>query len=503
MSRKITLPLRDVLQRLRESGLLRDTRGPLDVSAGGVSQDSRTLTPGDLFLAWQGVDQDAHDYLPQAAEAGAVAALVEVFDPELGLPQIRVAEGRLAGALVADLAAGSPWKELFMGGVTGTNGKTTTAVLSRHLLAASGPAGCIGTLGLMEADGSIRPGTEGLTTPGPVRISEWTRSLAEAGASSLVLEASSHALDQRRLDGMRFDAAVFTNLGRDHLDYHLDDAGEGDLAGYRAAKLRLLELLKPGGWAVVNADEAGWSGAPFPDGRTLTVGVDAPADLQAVEIRLASEGARFHLSHRGRREAVHLPLLGRFNVENALTAAGMALVAGLSMEEVARGLSTAPQIPGRLEVVVAEPFTVLIDFAHTPDALERVLATLKPLVRGRLLVLFGAGGDRDRGKRAPMGRVVADTADLAIVTSDNPRTEDPDRIVDDVVEGMEGASFRRITDRREAIRWAVGEARAGDLLLLAGKGHESYQVIGREKLDFDEASMVADALAGPGKGGAA
>jgi UDP-N-acetylmuramoyl-L-alanyl-D-glutamate--2,6-diaminopimelate ligase len=196
----------------------------------------------------------------------------------------------------------------------------------------------------------------------------------------------------------------------------------------------------------------------------------------------------------GEEAQVALPLLGRFNVENALTAAGLARVAGLSISEIAAGLSAAPQIPGRLQVVVSDPFTALIDFAHTPDALERVLSTLRPLVKGRLLVLFGAGGDRDRGKRASMGEVVSESADLAFVTSDNPRTEDPARIIDDILVGMKGSEFRAITDRREAIHQAVSEARPGDLLLLAGKGHESYQVIGREKRDFNEARMVRESL---------
>jgi UDP-N-acetylmuramoyl-L-alanyl-D-glutamate--2,6-diaminopimelate ligase len=489
-----------VIQRLRDTQILLETRGPLDILLTGVSQDSRAVRKGDLFLAWKGVDFDAHDFLPQAAASGAAAAVVEAFNDQIDIPQLRVTQGRLAGALAADVATGSPWQHLFLAAVTGTNGKTTTAVLSRSLLGAHRPAGALGTLGLMEPTGRVRPGTEGLTTPGPVQISTWIRSMMEDGASALVLEASSHSLAQQRLDGLRFDAAVFTNLGRDHLDYH------PDLASYRDAKLRLLELLKPEGWAVVNADEPAWSHGRFPRGRTLRVGVDQLADLQARDLSLHSDGARFKLAGDEEVVEVNLPLLGRFNVENALTAAGLARVAGLSMEEIAAGLSSAPQIPGRLQVVVSQPFKALIDFAHTPDALERVLSTLRPLVDGRLLVLFGAGGDRDRGKRAPMGSVVAEWADLAFVTSDNPRTEDPDRIIDDVVEGMTGAEFRRITDRREAIRQAVGEAHPGDLLLLAGKGHESYQIIGREKHDFDEVRMVLDSLRGlegHGQGGGA
>lgn len=483
-------PLQAVAQRLRDAKLLLDTRGPLDISVTGVSQDSRAVQAGDLFLAWKGLEHDAHDFLFQAAEAGATAAVVEEFTEEVGLSQLRVGNGRQAAAMAADSVMGSPCEMLFLGGVTGTNGKTTTAILARHLLQARGPAGAIGTLGLVEATGSVRPGTENLTTPGPVQLASWSREMADAGVKALVMEASSHALAQFRLDGLRFDAAVFTNLGRDHLDYH------ADLNVYRNAKARLISLLKPQGWAVVNADDRGWDLVDFPLGRTLTVGVDSPADLRAQEVELLPHGSHFSLVAGEERVPVRLPLLGRFNVENALTAAGLARVAGMTLEEIAEGLSNGPQIPGRLEVVVSEPFTVLIDFAHTPDALETVLSTLRPLVSGRLIVLFGAGGDRDKGKRPRMGAVVARLADLAFVTSDNPRTEDPDGIIDDVVAGMGGASFRQVADRREAIAGALLEARPGDLVLLAGKGHESYQVLGREKHSFDEKVIVSEVMAG-------
>jgi UDP-N-acetylmuramoyl-L-alanyl-D-glutamate--2,6-diaminopimelate ligase len=387
---------------------------------------------------------------------------------------------------------GSPWRDLFFGAVTGTNGKTTTAVLARHLLQARGDTVAIGTLGLVERSGGVRPGTEGLTTPGPVQIAGWARDLADEGMKAVLMEASSHALAQYRLDGFRFDTAVFTNLGRDHLDYHADQAE------YRAAKVRLLDLLKPGGWAVVFKDDPAWAGASFPWSQTLTVGIDSDADFRAVDLALGASGARFRLVGGEEEATVSLPLLGRFNVENALTAAGLAWTGGMGLGEIAEGLSRAPQIPGRLQVVAADPFTVLIDFAHTPDALERVLTTLRPLVNGRLMVLFGAGGDRDRGKRPRMGEVVARLADLAVVTSDNPRTEDPERIIDDVLEGMDGAHLLREADRRAAIAMAVKEARPGDLLLLAGKGHESYQVLGREKHPFDEAAIALEAL-GRGK----
>jgi UDP-N-acetylmuramoyl-L-alanyl-D-glutamate--2,6-diaminopimelate ligase len=484
------LPLQAVAQRLRDAQLLLDTRGPLGISVTGVSQDSRAVRPGELFLAWKGLEHDAHDFLLQAEEAGATAAVVEEFNEEVSLTQLRVGNGRQAAAMAADSIMGSPCEMLFLAGVTGTNGKTTTAVLARHILQARGPAGAMGTLGLVEANGSVRPGTENLTTPGPVQLSSWSREMVDDGVKSLVMEASSHALAQFRLDGLRFDAAVFTNLGRDHLDYH------ADLAEYRDAKARLISLLKPEGQAVVNADDRGWDVVDFPAGRTLTVGIDSPADLRAQEVELRPDSSHFSLVAGEEEVPVSLPLLGRFNVENALGAAGLARVAGITLEEIAEGLSNGPQIPGRLEVVVSEPFSVLIDFAHTPDALETVLSTLRPLVSGRLIVLFGAGGDRDRGKRPRMGGVVARLADLAFVTSDNPRTEDPDGIIDDVVAGMGGATFQRVTDRRQAIAAALLEARPGDLVLLAGKGHESYQVLGREKHSFDEKVIVSEVMAG-------
>jgi len=501
------LPLRTVAERLRDLDLLLVTDGPQDLILTGVSQDSRDVSPGDLFLAWKGVDHDAHDYVTPAVEAGAVAAVVEHLLPDLPASQLQVTNGRLAGAIAADTMMGSPWADLFLAGVTGTNGKTTVTFIAQHLLAGKGPARAIGTLGMVEESGDVRSGTEGLTTPGPVQISGWLREMADQGVRHVALEASSHALAQYRLDGTRLDVAVFTNLSQDHLDFH------SDLDEYRAAKGRALELLKPGGWSVVNADEGAWGALATTPERTLFFGIDGGSGNLSVESgsrtpqMLASdpvllpEGSRFHLYAGGEAAIVHLPLLGRFNVENALAAAGVAWVAGLGLEEVALGLSSVPQIPGRLERVADDPFSVFIDFAHTPNALERVLRTVRPLVDGRLLVLFGAGGDRDKGKRPRMGSVVAGMAALSFVTADNPRTEDPEVIIDDVVEGMGAAPYRRNANRRDAIREALEEARAGDLLLLAGKGHETYQVVGLEKQPLDEGAIVREFLGIRGKVG--
>jgi UDP-N-acetylmuramoyl-L-alanyl-D-glutamate--2,6-diaminopimelate ligase len=487
---ELGLTLGSVAAVLRARGLLAEAHGSEDVAVSGVSQDSRSVEPGDLFVAWVGVEHDAHRFLPAAVAAGAVAAVVERRVHDAAVPQLVVRDGRLAGALAADIIARSPWRELHTAAVTGTNGKTTTAVLARHLLAAKGASTAIGTLGLIEADGEVRPGTEGLTTPGPVQVAGWLREMADAGIACVVMEASSHALDQRRLDGIRFDTAVFTNIGRDHLDYHRDQEA------YVAAKARLLDLVKDDGNAVVNQEEPAWASLARQGVRRLSYGTGESADLRAREVELHDGGARFELVHGDDGESVDVPLLGRFNVENALAAAGVAVVAGIPLSEVARRLRTAPQVDGRLELVTRAPCPVLIDFAHTPDALGRVLATLRPLVRGRLIVVFGAGGDRDAAKRPLMGGVVARWADVAVVTSDNPRSEDPEAIIDDIVAGIPEFHGVRLADRRHAIRAALEMATEGDLVLLAGKGHERYQVVGRERMPLDEREVVHSYLSG-------
>ena len=454
----------------------------------GVQQDSRVVEPGDLFVAWSGAAHDAHDHLPAAAAAGAAAAIVERPVAGTGLPQVQVDNARLAAAVASGFVAGSPWRSLRTAGVTGTNGKTTTALLLRELLAAEEPAAAIGTLGVIGADGRVVEGTEGLTTPGPVQIAARLAELARTGVRGVVLETSSHALDQFRLDGVRFDVMAFTNLTRDHLDYH------GTLDRYLAAKARLLELGKEGSTAVINADDRAWD-ALRPAGETLTYGLAPGADVRADRLTLSARGSRFDLVAGGKRASVELPLPGSFNVSNALCAAAGALAVGRPLEAVAAGLADASPVPGRLERIAGVPFDVLVDFAHTPDALEQVLRTMKPLVAGRLIVVFGAGGDRDPTKRREMGEAVARHADIAVVTSDNPRTEDPAAIAAQVSAGVRGCESVEIVDRLTAIRWALDAARPGDTVILAGKGHETYQVIGTEKLPFDERRIVEEHLA--------
>ncbi len=495
MVRVGSFPLERVVGRLAAAGALAPgAEVPREVGLRGVSHDSREVGEGDLFVAWRGAEHDGHDFVGDAVRRGAVAALVETPLPGVSVPQVVVRDGRVAGALAADEFFGNPCRDLFVYAVTGTNGKTTTTLLARHLLSAGGPSAAIGTLGLVGADGRARPRTVGLTTPGPVRISTWMRSLADSGVRHVGLEASSHALDQRRLDGIQLDAVAYTNLSRDHLDYH------ADMDGYRAAKARAVELVVPGGTVVVNAREPAWAGLDIGSRRRLSYDVDADAAVTATSLESGPRGTRFELSHEGCAAPVSFPLAGRFNLENALAAAGIALAAGHRVNEVAEGLAKAPAVPGRMELVASHPCPVLIDYAHTPHALACVLDALRPLTRGRLIVVFGAGGDRDADKRPLMGRAVAGRADLAIVTSDNPRTEDPEAIIDQVVAGMPGAGRERVVDRRAAIERALDLAAPGDVVVLAGKGHETRQVIGTEVLPFDERQIALAHLARGGKG---
>ncbi len=472
---------------LRAEGLLLEAVGPEDVTVQGVSQDSRTVRAGDLFLAWKGSERDAHDFVEEAARRGAVAAIVE-RRLDVAIPQLVVSDGRRAGALAAQSVLGDPSRALRAVGVTGTNGKTTTAVLVRHLITPDLPAAAIGTLGVLD-DGGVWEGTEGLTTPGPVQLASWLRELADRGLRAVVMEASSHALEQHRLDGVHLDAAVFTNLTQDHLDYHRD------FEGYLAAKARLVELVDSGGWVIVNRSDRAWDRLDAAGRRLRTYAIDEAADVRASEPSLDTSGSSFTLEVEGERRSVRTPLLGRYNVENALAAVSAAHALSIGLDAIVERLASAPHVRGRLEAVITAPFTVLVDYAHTPAALEGVLSAVEPLTAGRVISVFGAGGDRDRTKRRPMAEAVRRHADVIVLTNDNPRTENPEQILDDVAEGLEGVAYERFADRRQAIRRALEIAEPGDTVILTGKGHETYQAIGTEKLPFDEPAIVRECLA--------
>jgi UDP-N-acetylmuramoyl-L-alanyl-D-glutamate--2,6-diaminopimelate ligase len=454
---------------------------PADFAA--LRVDSRRVGPGDLFCAIEGTLVDGHAFVEAAAAAGAAAAVVE-REIKAEIPLLRVPDSRVATAHLAALAAGDPATTLRLAGVTGTNGKTTTTLLLWHLLGQSGASAALGTLGLWLPDGSRSPRGR-MTTPGPIQLNADLAEVRAAGAEWLAMEVSSHALDQQRVEGLEFAAAVFTNLSREHLDYH------PDMATYLAAKLRLIGQLAEDGVAVVNADDPAWDVDEFDAVRRVRFGLREPAELRAVDVRHSAGGSRWTLVTPDGEADIHLPLIGDFNVSNALGAAAAAHALGVSLDVLADRLSTAPQVPGRMETLAGPPGPLVVrDYAHTPDGLMRALAALRRLADGRLTVVFGCGGDRDRGKRPLMGEAAVTGADRVIVTTDNPRTEAVEQIAGDILSTLPAGAAEVIDDRAEAIEVALAAAGAGDVVLLAGKGHETYQDIRGEKLPFDEAAIV-------------
>ncbi len=467
------------------------TQLPADREILGLTCDSRRIEPGFLFAALPGSHHDGRHFIGQAVSRGAAAVLAPPGTPApaTDLPLILDDNPRRRFAqMAARFHAGQP---ATVAAVTGTNGKTSVAVFLRRMWRRLGrSAASLGTLGL-QAPGIDRPG--GLTTPDPVDLHRVLSDLEDRGVDCLALEASSHGLAQYRLDGVRVTAAAFTNLGRDHLDYH------GTTDAYLAAKLRLFdELVVPGGGAVVNADtpegDVVAKAAAARGLRVLTYGF-AGTGIQLTDVHPRPDGQALDLTIEGRRHAVTLPLIGGFQVENALCALGLAVACGEDPDATIATIAELDGIPGRLQRVArrGDGAVAYVDYAHTPDALAAVLRALRPHTAGRLHLVFGCGGDRDRGKRPQMGQLAADLADVAIVTDDNPRTEDPAAIRRDILAACPGA--RDIGDRAEAIATAVAGLAAGDLLLVAGKGHESGQIIGTEVVPFDDAAVVRAAFA--------
>lgn len=465
-----------------------------------VTADSRTAGPGSLFIALRGHTVDGHAFVDEARRSGAVAAVVEDC-LDTPLPQIVVPDTRRAAAVLAAVFFRHPSRAMRVIGVTGTNGKTTVTHLIDHLLRAGGArTGLIGTIQTRIGDRSSGAVN---TTPEAVELQRLFAQMRDAGVSHAVMEVSSHALELDRVAGTRFHTAVFTNLTQDHLDFH------GSMEAYREAKGKLFARLgneygdtrADQAFAVVNLDDpVGKWMARQTTAQTVTYGVDRPADLRAREVEVDTRGVRFVAEIDGRRTRVQVPLPGRFSVYNTLAAVGAGWIQGLDLDWMADQLARVSGVPGRMERVDAgQPFGVVVDYAHTPDSLDNVLQALREVASGRLIVVFGCGGDRDRTKRPLMGRIAYTRADYAILTSDNPRTEDPERILDDIEAGLreigaDTSRYERISDRTEAIRRAIHLAGERDVVLIAGKGHETYQIIGRRKFPFDDRVEARKAL---------
>lgn len=477
------------LQTLLKDVATLDRWGDLGVEINALHYDSRRVRPGSLFFALPGVKVDGQAFIARAIEAGA-SGIVAQNAPETvrtDIGWVRVANAREAMGKMGANFHGHPSRGLKVAGVTGTNGKTTTAFLIQHLnRAALRECGLIGTV---RHETGARVIDAANTTPESIDIQAMLAEMRESGCRSAVMEVSSHGLDQHRVTGVQFDVGVFTNLTQDHLDYH------GTMENYFQAKRRLLLHLgdQPDGKKpvmVINGDDSYGQRLlrdEIPGVKLVSFGFGVRCDYRATNFRPAFEGTTFQLDTAGRQILVRLPLIGRFNVANALGALAAVQAMGLNLREAINNLAEAPQVPGRMEDVGEKmPFRVFVDYAHTPDALEKACATLRELKPARLITVFGCGGDRDRNKRPLMAETASRHSDLVILTSDNPRTEDPERILDDAAQGLKGVDAERIADRREAIRRAVGLAQPRDIVLIAGKGHETYQQIGDTKFDFDD-----------------
>lgn len=460
-----------------------------------VTADSRQVQAGGVFVAVAGTQVDGHDYVGQALSCGAKYIVTERAVE--GVDCIITADSAGALGLLAQASFGNPCMSLRNLAVTGTNGKTTVAYMVRSVLEYTGVrCGLIGTIEY-STGGSKRAAP--MTTPDAVTIARAAREMVDNGCEYMMIEASSHALSQRRLAGISFTAAAFTNLTGDHLDYHKT---EDD---YLEAKSRLFVELPPHGMAVLNAesDEAHTIAELIePQRRTFWYGIECDADVRAIVRRMDASGSVFDMAFNQVRERVEIVIPGRHNISNCLAAAGLCLAAGIGLRDIASGLSSLKAVPGRLQPVRcdgarARRIQVFVDYAHTDDALKNVLTTLRPVCKGRLIVVFGCGGDRDKTKRPRMAQVAESLADVVIVTSDNPRTEDPQAIIDDIMQGVtnkKGQEPLVEADRARAIRLAIAQAQADDIVLLAGKGHEDYQIIGTEKRHFSDAEEALKAM---------
>jgi UDP-N-acetylmuramoyl-L-alanyl-D-glutamate--2,6-diaminopimelate ligase len=494
------MTLNDLLDGVRVTKLYSGMYGKMvltqDISVRNIRYDSRRVGPGDMFVAVRGTVQNGHRFIDDAIAGGASVVVVDddsarpdSFFMHTGVLKVVVPDARAALAGLSANFYGRPADRLQLVGITGTNGKTTTSYLIRAILETDGkPAGLIGTIDYRIGNRVI-PATH--TTPESLELNALLAEMERSGCVAAVMEVSSHALAMSRVEGLGFRAAVFTNLTQDHLDYH------GSMEEYFRAKKILFDSLRAGDVAVVNADDPyGMRMLGETRAERVTYGFGAACDVRATGVELGINGSRCMITHAGGEIEIRSPLTGRFNIQNILASCATGLGLGIGPSIIAAGIRSVEAVRGRFEKVVSPAgWTAIIDYAHTPDALENCLRTIRELVPPegghRVITVFGCGGNRDRGKRPIMGRIASEWSDIAIVTSDNPRNEDPVSIIDAIVAGM---NRRRETntevDRRTAIRSALAEARGGDVVLIAGKGHETYQVIGATRQHFDDREEV-------------
>ncbi len=478
------------LSKLLEALTQKVVTGDSEIEITGVETDSRRIQPGNLFVAVAGAVEDGHRYIAQALERGAVAFAGEAQASEsLKATFVRVPNGRIAAAFLAEAFHGHPSRRINVVGITGTNGKSSTLYLTRSILDAGGfPSSGIGTISYTIA-GAAEPSHN--TTPGPVELSGAIRRAVDAGDKYFVMEVSSHALHQYRVEAIQFKVAVYTNLSHDHLDYHQS------LDEYFAAKRRLFELISDGSsdrYAVISADDARSAEiAAATRANKITFGIAKQADIYARNIDIASSHTSFDVVTPRGNFTANLKLLGRYSVYNALAATGVGIALGIDIDTIKKGLEALELVPGRFErVCEGQPFEVIVDYAHTPEAIKLLLDSARSICKGKLILVFGAGGNRDRAKRPEMGKLAASLADFTIVTSDNPRTEDLYTIALDIEIGFQklgkerGQHYLVIIDRREAIEEALTTAEAGDIVVIAGKGHETYQIFKDKTIEFDD-----------------
>ncbi|NQU06952.1 MAG: UDP-N-acetylmuramoyl-L-alanyl-D-glutamate--2,6-diaminopimelate ligase [Candidatus Abyssubacteria bacterium] len=488
------MKLSELAEALQEKTL----EGNADVEITGVSTDSRTIQPGNLFVAIAGSTADGHRYMEDALKRGAVALAGEASPPAAGEAAfIRTPNSRIAAALLAEAFHGYPSRKLSVVGITGTNGKSSTLYLIRSILSAANlPSSAVGTISYSVGD-TTTPALN--TTPGPVELSSALRKAVDAGHEYFVMEVSSHALHQYRVEALRFKVAVFTNLSLDHLDYHIS------IEEYFKAKRRLFELLpgaEEGATAVISADDSrSEEVAAATAADKITFGIKNQADIRARNVKMSLSRTSFDVATPQGEFSVSLKLLGRHSVYNALAATGACLALGIDIPTIKAGLEALVVVPGRFERIrEGQVLEVIVDYAHTPEALESLLESARSICKGKLIIVFGAGGDRDRSKRPKMGELAAKLSDFSVVTSDNPRTEDLYRIALDIEIGFQkmgkerGQHYLVIVDRREAIEEALATAEVGDIVIIAGKGHETYQIFKDKTIEFDDRTVVRDWL---------